>query len=131
MDSNKNPSIEEILATLAPKAFDLKYFKFSPSPELLFFVAYIKFGASKDDFADLIRNMKMVPYFSGRNTSGLLPAAWKALHDLNIEWWDPTDNNPADSAAKPFGQNGWIIAKHEREHVYMIITDTDIEGNAT
>jgi hypothetical protein len=123
---NERDQVEELLNTALPaQTHDLHYFKSKPSNQLDFYTVYIKFSTSRAEFLDLMKRMNMYLRTAGGEANFHLPAAWTADSPPNtIPWWNPSQTNPDDAAAKSFGTNGWIVAKYENECVYMIVTDT-------
>lgn len=125
----KRRVIQKLLGcTLPESATDLHYFRWQPSPDLSYYIAYIKCHLSKDEFSDLSRQMMMDFHNTGGAALLYLPTSWKIVPELTLEWWDPDQNTPAEAAAKSFGSNGWIVAKYERDYIYVIVTDTGYSG---
>jgi hypothetical protein len=117
--------VQTLLGTTLPKqANDLHYFRWQPSRDLTYYTTFIKFSTSRAEFIDLMEQMSMNFHNMGRDASLHLPTAWETPSGLELDWWDPGSDTPADSAAKSFGTNGWIVAKYERGNVYLIATDT-------
>jgi hypothetical protein len=70
-----------------------------------------------------MKRMDMDYYNTGRVALMYLAAAWGTHMREKIDWWDVTTKTPAESAATTYGTDGWITAKFERAHRYMIVTD--------
>ncbi len=115
--------VERLLGAPLPPGRKVSYFRWQPSRALAYFTAYVKFGASREEFTDLVRRARMSRRGEG-DALRYLPAAWAAEPELRLGWWDPGPGTPPDSAARGFGVNGWIVAKHERGTAYLIVTDT-------
>ena len=125
-NTNKVPKVEDLIgASLPSDATDLHFHHWEPGQNLAFFAAYIKFVSSETDFNDLMERMNM----DFHNTEGaalmFLPAAWDTEQEVQLDWWEPGKETPAESAAAAYGKNGWIVAKFENGVVYMIVTDSD------
>ncbi|MFN0085505.1 MAG: hypothetical protein ACKVX9_08970 [Blastocatellia bacterium] len=117
--------IEKLFGINLPKHFnDLHYFKWQPNADLSYYVTYIKLRASQEEFAVLAAQMGLTFTGGGGDADLHLPAAWEPMPEVRLEWWDSTPATPSASAARSFGANGWIVAKYERDCVYLIVTDT-------
>jgi hypothetical protein len=118
-------AIEDLIGAPLPVVRDVHYHRWQPSTGLAFFIVYVKLGLSQEDFNALVQRAGMDGVRHGGDAADRhLPAAWSAAPQVHLDWWDPEPSTPADSAAKAFGTNGWIIAKYERGAAYMIVTDT-------
>lgn len=96
-----------------------------PSPQLPLYEAYARFDGDEFAFRALMSALGLGA--AGTATAGgHLPAAWRASDRVPLPWWDATAETPATAAARPFGSGGWIVAKLERGHVYLIVTDTGV-----
>jgi hypothetical protein len=119
----KRRAVQKLLGTALPDVTDdLHYFRWQPSEDLSYYVAYVKFGTSREQFIDLMQRMNMDFHNTGGDANLYLPAAWDVL--VELEWWDPDPDTPVDAAARAYGTNGWIVAKYEHGDVYLTITDT-------
>jgi hypothetical protein len=123
MPFDTQSKVQKLLGVELPdKAADLHYYKWQPSAELSYYIAYIKFDVSAQEFVDLIERMETT--MKGVGASPYLPTSWNTVPEVHLDWWDPSPDTPEVSAARPFGLNGWIVAKHERGTAYLIATDT-------
>jgi len=96
-----------------------------PSPQLPFYEAYARFDGDAAAFRALASALRLGA--AGTPTAGgFLPTAWRAMSDAALPWWDATADTPASAGARPFGNAGWIVAKLEHGHVYLIATDTGV-----
>jgi hypothetical protein len=122
-------AVGQLLGTALPSQItNLNYFKWEPTPDLYFYETYIKFGASREEFIQLIERMNMDFYRSDKNYMRYLPTNWKATPQIKLDWWNPKITTPFDDAAAgSFGLNGSIIAKYEGCNIYIMVTD---HGNA-
>lgn len=122
---HKRWHIQKLLGTTLPeRVANLHYFKWQPSSDLSYYTAYIKFSTSRKEFVDLMTRMQMSFHNTGGDANLYLPAAWGTVPELKLDWWDPSPDMPVSSAARDFGINGWIVAKYERDCVYLIVSDT-------
>ena len=120
--------IEKLLDIKLPfKPGRLHFAKWQPNPDLVYFNAYIKIEATKDQYLNLIDMMDL--HFRGQTPEAdiFLPASWTCESEEPVSWWDPISESPADAGARSYGVNGWIIAKYENGAVFIIVTDTGRE----
>lgn len=125
-ESNQSrKQFEELYGKALPtSAKNIQFIKWKPSADLYYFVAYLKFTVSKNEFVTWIKNTGMDLAGSGKAGSVYLPGVWKLEPELKLPWWDAGPDTPDNAAAQSFGENGWAVAKYERGHVYVLITDT-------
>jgi hypothetical protein len=120
---DRRAQVERLIGTTLPQeADDLHHAIVRPSSQLAFYTAYVRFGASHDDYVALMRRMAMDFVSDGGAANRHLPTAWRSPSDPS--WWDPGDETPPDAAAKTLAYNGWAVAKYERGRVYLILTET-------
>jgi hypothetical protein len=117
--------VERLLGVSLPaEAKDLRYLKWQPSTDLALYEAYIKFRAPHAAYLDLVRGRSLV-MFRDSGPTAHMPTDWRQAPQLEpLEWWDPSPDTPPDAASGQVGVYGWILAKHERGHVYVFISDT-------
>lgn len=120
-------SIERVLgAPLPADARNLHYARVQPSPDLSYQTTFAKFDASPESFAELMRRSRMEPSDAGAGLARL-PAAWRWPHAPR--WWDAGPATPPEAAARETGFHGWVAAKYEGGHVYVLFTDTGFAGD--
>lgn len=123
MPNDTQSKVQKLLGVELPdKAANLHYYRWQPSADLSYYIAYIKFDVSAQEFVALIERMETT--MTGADASPYLPMSWNTVPEVHLDWWDPSLDIPEASAARPFGLNGWIAAKHERGTAYLIATDT-------
>jgi hypothetical protein len=118
-------TVEKLLGVPLPvQAADLRYYIWRPSTDLAVYDAYITFRLPYAAYLDLVRRRKLV-LFKDSGPTAHLPTAWKQSDEFDrLAWWDPSPETPVDAASGSVGTYGWILAKYERGHVYVIISDT-------
>lgn len=85
----------------------------------------IVFGLTRFDtddagFVALCRDLKA----EAAQGHGYLPATWSwPLEGARPSWWSPERTTPEMACARPYGSHGWIAAKLEEPHVFVIVTD--------
>jgi hypothetical protein len=117
--------VEKLLGVPLPaQAGDLRYYIWRPSTDLALYDAYITFRSSYAAYLDLVRRRKLILFKDGGPTAHL-PTAWKQSDEFGrLQWWDPSPDTPMDAASGSVGAYGWIVAKYERGHVYVMISDS-------
>jgi hypothetical protein len=102
----KRRAVQKLLGTALPDGTDdLHYFRWQPSEDLSYYVAYVKFGASREEFIDLMQRMDMDFHHTGGDANLYLPAAWDA--EVELEWWDPDPDTPVNDTGKCSRQGVW------------------------
>ncbi|MBN1984441.1 MAG: hypothetical protein JW795_23145 [Chitinivibrionales bacterium] len=116
---------EKFLNIKLPKTCsEVKYFKQQPNPNLDLYHLFISMNAYEEDFRAIVGDMQLKLYGKDASIAGFLPSAWNGPSNESLPWWTPTGETPPGAAAKPFGINGWIIAKYENSHIYIYATDS-------
>ncbi len=122
---NKHHTIQKLLGHSLPEsATDLHYYRWQPGADLAYYVVYIKFRVTREEFVSLISQIGMDLHNKGGAAMLYLPTSWKTMPQVALDWWNPGADTPEDAAAKSFGVNGWIVAKYENNYAYFIVSDT-------
>jgi hypothetical protein len=118
-------AVQKLLGVPLPSdAEDLRYVQFRVSSDLAGYDAHIRFRASRQSFLDLVRRRGLA-LFPESGPNAYLPRSWRLPPEWkSVDWWDAGPETPRDSASGSAGAYGWIAAKYENGHVYMMISDT-------
>lgn len=119
-------SAEQVLgAGLPASASDVHFYRDQPSPDLAMYTAYLRFRTTRDDYLDMMQRLQVRTYpGSAPELRELLPGKWHADPRLRLDWWNPGDDIPDDTAMGQFGVNGWLVAKMSDGNVYVVMHDT-------
>ena len=119
MKSKQQRAAERLLGTELPaSASGVQFLYYRPGSEQSIFSAYLKFACSAGDYRDFAGRLGLKT--SREQATPHLPAAWALPRQLSIDWWDPGSDTPGNATAKSIDNGGWVVAKHERNHVYLI-----------
>ena len=120
----KTDRIETLLGVGLPaNGSNIEYYRWEPADFLTLYTVYIRFEVSEDDYLAWVAQLGLDLYRDGGEVYGYLPAPWDAEPELSLAWWRPTTETPETAAAKSYGENGWMMTKHENGVVYMMVTD--------
>lgn len=123
-NNQSREQFEELYGKELPtSAKNIQFLKWKPSADLYYFVAYLKFMVSENEYMAWVKNTGMDLAGSGKAGTVYLPGVWELESGLKLPWWDASPDTPDNAAAQSFGEYGWALAKHERGHVYVLITD--------
>src|SRR5689334_7928079 len=110
---SKRQTIQKLFRHSLPEnVSDLHYYKWQPSTDLSYYVAYIKFCISIEEFVLLVGRMGMDFHNKGGAAMLYLPTSWETMQSIALDWWNPEPDTPENAAAKSFGVNGWIVTKY-------------------
>jgi hypothetical protein len=120
-------AVERLLGVRLPAgATELCYARWQPSTDLALHEVCMKFRATRDDWLDLARRRGLTMFDAGR-PGPYLPSRWQVSPGAPpLDFWDASPETPADAASGAMGSQGWIIAKHERDWVYVMVRDTGV-----
>lgn len=104
---------------------DLHVYIHQPNPQLGLYEAYVRFDGDEQALGALSTELSLGAAGS-KTAGGHLPASWHPPSGVSLPWWDATLETPPTAAARPYGNNGWIVAKLEQGHIYLIATDTRV-----
>jgi len=121
--SKEQRAAEEFLETFLPDdARDVRFLYYKPGDDQDIYSAYLKFECSLGNYTVFARQLGLKT--NAEQLSPHLPAAWGLPRQLSLDWWDPEQATPDNATARSIDNGGWIVAKHERQHGYLIAAGT-------
>ena len=99
-------------------ASDVRFLYYKPASELRIYSAYLKFDCPIGEYERFAAMLDLKT--DTERLTPHLPAAWGLPPGLAIDWWDAAVDTPDNARAKSLDDDGWIVAKHEQNYVYLI-----------
>lgn len=98
---------------------DVQFHFHSPVRGLLQYTAYAKFGSTIEEYRDYTAALELRT--RQETLTPHLPAAWELPRELSLPWWDAETTTPDNATAASIDDDGWLVAKHENDYVYVIV----------
>lgn len=118
--SKEQRAAEEFLETSLPNdARDVRFLYYKPGDDQDIYSAYLKFECAAGSYTAFAQQLDLKT--NAEQLTPHLPAAWGLPRQLSLEWWDPEQATPDNATAKSISNGGWIVAKYEHQHVYLIV----------
>lgn len=120
----RRPRGEKLLGIAYPdRVTEAGFHRVRPSNELSLYTAYIKLTGPEPELMNIVHALRLQ---RADEDAGLryLPARWGGPASVRLDWWDATPDTPPTAYASAFGIDGHIVAKMERDALYIVATDT-------